>query len=278
MVRLIQLELGLSERRACRAIGQPRSTQQYARRRPPEYRDVVARLHELCCDQPRYGYRRLAVIMQSEGWQISTRRVAAICRDEGIHASLRNRAPKTLTNSSMRSATPSAVFCCDVLYDESLGGEPLAWIAVLDECTRECVALTVQHRVQSTEVIAAWASILEGEHPSGIRRTVRCDNSPLWGTKQVSEWVSRHGVEVRRTRRGAPWQNSIVESFFARLRSELLNHSEMADLAEARAEAALWQRLYNNVRPHSALGYQPPSRFRDKLLAEYATREGSQSD
>ena len=108
---------------------------------------------------------------------------------------------------------------------------------------------------------------MQNMHPTD-HVTMRCDNASVWQMPRLLRWAKTHSLKICTTDRGSPWQNGIVEAFFGRLRSELLNHTEMADLAEARAEAALWRRIYNTVRPHGALGYLTPAAYRESLLKE----------
>jgi len=154
-----------------------------------------------------------------------------------------------------------------LLFDEDRDGLPLVWFAVLDECTRECLALTVHRRVQSQETVSTFEAAFNKRQQT-ISTTVRCDNAPVWKSFKLLQWAEAHGLQLCSTDRGSPWQNGIVEAFFSRLRAELLNHTEMADLAEARVEAAMWRRIYNTIRPHSALGYKTPEAYRESLREE----------
>lgn len=206
--------------------------------------------------------------LQNEGWNVSLRKIERLCRQEGIHATQRSRKPRPTGAHASRSTQPGSGWCCDLLFDEDRSGHKLAWLAVLDECTRECLALDVYRRVNSREVIASFENARGHNGDSNFRVKVRLDNARVWRRAALSKWATQHSVEFKQSDRGSPWQNGVVESFFGRLRAELLAHSEFADLVEARYETALWRKLYNDVRPHSALGYRTPAAYRKAKISE----------
>jgi transposase InsO family protein len=152
------------------------------------------------------------------------------------------------------------VWCCDLLCEGDRRGFPLVWVAVLDEFTRECLSLGVHRRVAGRDVVAALEAIVA--RGGGAPLSLRTDNAAVWRKRTVADWAEGRGVELRYASRGSPWQNGVVESFFARMRCELVDGEPFADRAHARAETAAWRLLYNEARPHGALGNLTPAEFR----------------
>lgn len=142
----------------------------------------------------------------------------------------------------------------------------LVWMAAIDVCTRECCLLEVRRDFDGRQVTQALRRATT--QADSCPTVVQTDNAAVWREDSIRQWSHERGVQLKVTSKGSPWQNGVVEAYFGRLRNELLNHSEFADLAEAQAEAKLFRKLYNTVRPHGALGYKTPASYGASLRGE----------
>ena len=253
--------LGVSERRACRVIGQPRSTQ----RRPPRTAEDEARLTadiiELATTYGRYGYRRITALLRQAGWVVNKKRVERIWQREGLKVP--RRQPKKgrlwLNDGScirLRPERANHVWAYDFVEDRTHDGRKLRMLCVVDEFSREALAIRVNRRLNSSDVIETLAELmLERGTPTHIRS----DNGPEFVAKAVREWIAAVGARTAYIEPGSPWENGYVESFNSKLRDELLNGEIFYSLKEAQILIEAWRRHYNAIRPHSALGWQPPA-------------------
>jgi transposase InsO family protein len=263
-VRFLQERFGVSERRACRVLGQQRSTQ----RQPPKGAKegearLVARMLELVRKHPRYGYRRIWALLRREGWRVNRKRVYRLWRQQGLKVPRRQRKKRRLgssANSCVRRPAEQKghVWAWDFLHDRTLDGRALKWFTLVDEYTRECLALEVGRGMTAKAVgVVLAAVVLERGAPEHIRS----DNGPEFIARAIRAWMARAGVATLYIEPGAPWENGYAESFNSKVRDELLNAEEFGSLLEARMLAKEWKREYNQVRPHSALGYRTPAEF-----------------
>ena len=252
----------VSERRACRALGQHRSTQ----RRVPDGRDdeeqLTADIIALARQYGRYGYRKIAELLRSQsGWVINDKRVERTWRREGLKVPAKQ--PKKgrlwLNDGScirLRAKRPNHVWSYDFVEDRTHNGRKYRMLNVIDEFTHEALAIRIDRKLNSIDVIDVLTDlfILRGtpEH-------VRSDNGPEFIAKAVQEWIAAVGARTAYIAPGSPWENGFIESFNARLRDELLNGEIFYTLAEARIIIESWRRHYNTVRPHVSLGYKPPA-------------------
>lgn len=259
----VQRALGAPQRQACRALGQPRSTQRYAPRGREEEGRLVGRMLELVGRHPRYGYRRIWALLRAEGWRVNRKRVHRLWRREGLKVPRRRRRRRRLGSGENACARrpaerPNHVWAWDFIHDRTAGGGPLKWFSVVDEHTRKCLALEAGRRIASEEVIEVLARLFR-EH--GTPQCIRSDGGPEFIAKAIRDWLSAIGVEVLYVEPGSPWENGYAESFHSRLRDELLNVELFTSVREARAMGQVWRREYNHERPHSALGYLTPAAF-----------------
>jgi len=243
-------------------LGQHRSTQ----RRSPRGRDDEERLTadvvELARRYGRYGYRKVAELLRSQaGWIVNDKRVERIWRREGLKVP--ERQPKRgrlwLADGScvrLRAERPNHVWSYDFVEDRTHDGRKYRMLNVVDEHTRECLAIRVARRLKGVDVIDVLSDLLVLR---GAPQHVRSDNGPEFVAAAVQEWIAAVGVKTAYIERGSPWENGFVESFNARLRDELLNGEIFYSLAEARTVIEAWRRHYNAVRPHGSLGYRPPA-------------------
>ena len=255
------LELGVSERRACRVLGQARSTQRHDVEISDDERRLVERIIELAREYGRYGYRRITAMLQHEGWRVNHKRVERIWRQEGLKVPRKQpkRGRQWLSDGSCvrrRAEYPNHVWSYDFLMDRTHDGRPLRMLNIVDEYTRECLSIDVGRRLTSEDVLDRLAELFVQR---GTPVYLRSDNGPELTAKAVREWLDRVHVQTLYIEPGSPWENGYVESFNGKLRDELLNREIFYTLTEARVLVEGWRREYNGIRPHSALRYRPPA-------------------
>ena len=251
----------MSERRACRALGQPRSTQQYRVRVPNDEARLVGRMTELATQYGRYGYRRITALLRREGWRVNHKRIERLWRREGLKVPQRQpkRGRLWLNDGSCMRLRPERrdhVWAYDFVHERTHDGKALRLLTIVDEYTRECLAIDVARRLNSESVLERLAELFVHR---GVPDHIRSDNGPEFTAKAVREWLGRIGVKTLFIEPGSPWENGYVESFNGKLRDELLNREIFHTLTEAQVLVRRWCRQYNQVRPHSSLGYRPPA-------------------
>lgn len=253
--------LGVSERLACRVLGQYRSTQRKLPTTPDDEAALTADIIELARQYGRYGYRRITALLQEAGWQVNHKRVERIWRREGLKVPPRQpkRGRLWLADGScirLRPEHPNHVWSYDFVEDRTHDGRKYRMLNVLDEFTRECLAIRVQRRLNSTDVINVLTYLFSLH---GIPGHIRSDNGPEFIAHSVRNWIAAVGANTAYIEPGSPWENGYCESFNARLRDELLDGEIFYSLKEAQTLIEGWRRHYNTTRPHSALGYRPPA-------------------
>jgi putative transposase len=263
-VLMLQDRLGLSERRACRYVGQHRSTQ---RREPCLAEDDGAlrgRLREISRQRPRWGYRRVHATLRGEGWAVNRKRVQRLWREEGLRVPVRRRKRRRLGSSTVPAARlaaerPDHVWAIDFQFDQTADGRILKLLHVVDEFTREALAVECRRRIDADATVRVLDRVVaaRGRAPEFIR----CDNGPELTANALRDWCRFSHAGSAYIEPGSPWQNAYVESFGSRVRDELLAVEIFSSLAEARVMVEDWREDYNEHRPHSALGMQAPVRF-----------------
>lgn len=253
--------LHISERRACRVLGQARSTQRRVRKIPNDEEQLVARITALASQYGRYGYRRITVMLKNEGWKVNHKRVERLWRREGLKVP--RKQPKRrrlwLTDGScirLRPTHRNHVWAYDFVSCRTHDGRPIKILTVVDEYTRECLALVVERRLRSDDVLHCLTDLFVTH---GIPEHIRSDNGPEFTAKAVRRWLGKIGVATVYIEPGSPWENGYNESFNGKLRDELLNGEIFYTLKEAQVLIENWRREYNTIRPHSSLGYRPPA-------------------
>jgi transposase InsO family protein len=266
----LERKLQVSQRRACKVINQPRSTQRYASTRPARDAKLAAELRRYATAHPRRGYRMAAAQLRRQGMKINGKRVARLWRQEGLRVPQRQHKRRRLGHSGnstqRRSATRmNEVWSYDFVFDQTADGKRLKWLPICDEFTRESVALEVERRMDASDVVRVLEAAVaqRGTAPQFIRS----DNGPEFIAKAVREWIAQQGFQTLYIEPGSPWQNAYSESFNSRLRDELLNREIFATLAEAKVLGNEYRRSYNEQRLHSSLGYQPPAEFARRCLS-----------
>ncbi len=254
-------KLGVSERRACRVLGQPRSTQRHHGSVPHDEAVLTADIVRLASEYGRYGARRVTALLQHEGWRVNHKRVERIWRREGLRVPRKQprRGRLWLTDGSCVRHRPTHrnhVWAYDFVAIRTQDGRPLRLLTLVDEYTRECLAIEVARRLRADDVLDRLADLFVHQ---GAPEYIRSDNGPEFTAKAVRHWLARVGVRTLYIEPGSPWENGYIESFNGKLRDELLNGELFYTLWEAQVVIERWRRAYNQVRPHSALGYRPPA-------------------
>ena len=257
----VTAELGVSERFACRVLGQHRSTQ----RKAPVVPDDEAALREemitLAKLYGRYGYRRITALLQAAGWVVNHKRVERLWRQEGLKVPPRQpkRGRLWLNDGScvrLRPERPNHVWAYDFVEDRTRDGRKFRMLCVVDEFTRECLAIRVARKLGATDVIDVLADLFIAR---GVPAHIRSDNGSEFTAGTVKGWITGIGAKTAYIEPGSPWENGYVESFNGKLRDELLACEIFNTLAEAQVLIERWRKHYNTARPHSALGYRPPA-------------------
>ena len=252
---------GVSERFACRVLGQHRSTQRKIAKTPDNEAALTADIVELATRYGRYGYRRITALLREAGWVVNFKRVERIWRREGLKVP--HKQPKRgrlwLNDGScirLRPEHPNHVWSYDFVEDRTHNGRKYRMLNIIDEFTRECLAIHVNRKLNSTDVIDVLSDLFIMR---GVPGHVRSDNGPEFVAKAVREWIGAVGAKTAYIEPGSPWENGYCESFNSKLRDELLNGEIFYTLEEARVIIENWRRCYNEIRPHSSLGYRPPA-------------------
>ena len=227
----------------------------------------MARLLRVARDHPRYGYRRAWAVLRGEGWGVNRKRVHRLWREAGLQVPQKvqkRRRVGTGENSTVRLAPerPNHVWCYDFVFDATEDGRALKLLPVLDEYTRECLALVVGRSLTSRHVVATLDRLIAERGAPGF---VRSDNGSEFIAHSVAAHLLAADSDTKHIDPGAPWQNGYSESFNGKLRDELLSQELFGSLAEAEVLTERFRRHYNESRPHSALGYLPPAAYAASL-------------
>jgi len=253
--------LGVSERRACRVLGQHRATQRHLVTPRPDEAPLTAAIVDLATNYGRYGYRRIAALLRADGWPVNVKRVERIWRVEGLKVPKRQpkRARLWLNDGScirLRPEHPNHVWAYDFLTDRTHDGRAFRLLTIVDEFTRECLAIVVARTLTADDMLASLTDLFITR---GCPGHLRSDNGPEFCAKVVREWLAWLDVRALFIEPGSPWENGYSESFNGKLRDELLDREIFYTLREAQVLIERWRQHYNTVRPHSALGYRPPA-------------------
>ncbi len=253
--------LGVSERRACRVLRQYRSTQRHRSWAPQDEQRLITRTLQLAGEDGRDGYRRITALLRREGWRVNQQRVERNWRQEGLKVPKKQprRGRLWLNDGSclrLRPCWPDHVWAYDFVADRTRDGRSLKMLTVVDEYTRECLAIDVERRADSMSVLERLAALFVER---GVPEYIRSDNGPEFTARLVRNWLERVGVKTLFIEPVSPWENGYVESFNGKFRDEMLNGEIFYTLREAKVLIEGWRREYNKVRPHSSLGYRPPA-------------------
>jgi len=261
---MLQDRLGISERRACRYVGQHRSSQRHEPSVAEDDQALRSELRRISRRRPRWGYRRAHQLLLDEGWQLNLKRTQRLWREEGLRVPQRRRKRLRLGESTvpaerLRAERPDHVWAIDYQFDQTADGRILKLLHVVDEFTREALAIECRRRIDSDHTVTVLDRLVleRGTVPAFIR----CDNGPELTANALRDWCRFTKAGSAYIDPGSPWQNPYVESFGSRIRDELLAVELFSCLAEAQVVIEDWRQDYNHHRPHSALGMMTPTAF-----------------
>jgi putative transposase len=251
----------VSERRACAVLGQHRSTQRKTPRTPDDEAALTADVVELAKRYGRYGYRRVTALLRDAGWAVNRKRVERIWRRQGLKVPRRQpkRGRLWLADGScvrLRPERPDHVWAYDFVEDRTRDGRKFRMLCVVDEFSREALAIRIARKLPSIDGIDTLADLFIAR---GTPTHIRSDQGPEFVAEAVKGWIAGVGAATAFIEKGTPWENGYVESFNGKLRDELLRGEVFNSLREAQVLIERWRRHYNTERPHSALGYRPPA-------------------
>lgn len=253
-------KLAVSERLACRVIGQLRTTQRYEKVLDPDRERLRARIIELATQYGRYGYKTITSMLQLEGFEVGRDRVHTIWQEEGLQVPQKQpkRARLWLADGSTIRLKPTHknhVWSYDFVSEQTHEGKKFRILNIIDEHSKECLASFVDRRIRSQDIILILADLFI-QH--GIPEHIRSDNGPEFIARKLRKWLKEIGVKTLYIEPGSPWENGYCESFNGKMRYQLLDGEIFYTLFEAQVIIERWRRHYNEVRPHSSLGGRPP--------------------
>ena len=254
----------VSERRACRASLCARSTRRYVSRRLVDER-LVERMRAIAYERPRFGYRRVHVMLSREGFTLSRGRLQRLYRREGLTVRRRRRKRVAMTTRVAMSpaSRPNERWSMDFVHDQISDGRRFRAFNVVDDFTREALAIEVGASLPAAHVTRVLDMLVRTR---GAPKAISVDNGTEFTSLLFDQWAHRHGVHVQFIRPGKPTENAYIESFNGKFRDECLNQEWFNSLAAARSTIEEWRTDYNTVRPHSALGNRAPSEFATLML------------
>ena len=255
--------LKVSERRACKVLGQPRSTQRFIATLPEKDKLLVEAIRKISEKKPRFGYRRITARLRGQDWATSTTRVQRLCQ---LHGFIVRRTPRKKRGlhvdadqpRHLRAEGPGHVWTYDFIFDTTENGRTLKIMTVMDEGTRQSLSIVVGRTMTSKEVVTEIRRLIA---ISGAPQFIRSDNGPEFIASALRKAFKEDGIRTHYIEPGSPWQNPFIESFNARLRDEVLNQELFASVTEARILIERWRQEYNTEHPHSSLGYLSPDEY-----------------
>jgi transposase InsO family protein len=261
VVNEVREKLNVSERRACRVLEQPRSTQRRQPYVPDDESRLVAQMIELASEYGRYGYRRITALLRQDGWGVNHKRIERLWRREGLKVPKKQpkRGRLWLNDGScirLRPEYKDHVWAYDFVHARTHDGRAVRMLTLVDEYTRECLSIDVARRLTSEDVLERLTWLFATR---GVPQFVRSDNGSEFTALAVRSWLAKVDVKTLYIEPGSPWENGYVESFNGKLRDELLDREIFYTLLEAKVMIERWRQHYNRVRPHSSLGYRPPA-------------------
>ena len=270
--------MGVSQRKACRTLEQCRSSQRYELTLPVKDASVVEAIKEYVKKRPRFGYRRITVELKKDGWYINFKRVYRIWHDNDLKGpkckGRRKRGRDGCSDNACNKKRPERlnhVWSYDFVSEKLENGRKARLLNILDEYTRECLAIEVGRRISSQDVIdiMRYLFLVRGE-PAYIRS----DNGPEFTAKKVKKWLKAMEVKTLFVEPGSPWENGYIESFNAHLRDECLDREIFVGMEELRYVVDRWRMDYNHYRPHSSLGYMTPAAYAASCRASAPASSG----
>ena len=270
LVRHLEWTYRVSERRGCAVLRFNRSSHRY-RVICNDQAMLRGRIRELAAARVRYGYFRIYILLRREGWKINHKRVYRLYRAEGL--SMRHKRPRRHVMAAHRAARPAAGainenWSMDFVSDALFDGRRIRALTVVDDYSRESLAIEVGQSITGEQVVTVMNRL---SAMGGAPKRIRVDNGPEFVSRALDQWTYLHQVTLDFSRPGKPTANALVESFNGRLQDECLNTNWFLSLDDARRKIEAWREHYNESRPHTSLGFVPPSVF-----AQRAARNGGQ--
>lgn len=259
---------GVSQRRACTLLWVSRSMLYYQLKQPVKNKTIIEAMKRLSARYPRFGYRRIHVLLQREGIRIGKHRCARLWSLEGLQVPKKRR--RRTKSQHVRPLVPiskNGVWSYDFVYDACANGQKLKCLTVIDEYTRECLAIDVAGSIRSARLIEVLSRLMSIH---GAPRYLRSDNGPEFVSHALLKWTREESLGLALIDPGKPWQNGTNESFNGKFRDECLSMEWFRNRLEAKMVIEDWRIHYNTVRPHSSLNYLTPSYF-IKMLASDST-------
>jgi putative transposase len=259
-VKYLEEMLGRSERHACRAVGISRSTMHYKPKPKPEEKRLREEILKLASEHKRYGCRRVTALLQRK-WRVNRKRVHRIWKEEGL--GLRRKRPPRRSYGpkgevKRKAEYPNHVWSYDFVEDRTVRQDRIRILTVVDEFTREALAIQVKRHIGSPDVLDVLEGLVEKR---GAPEYIRSDNGSEFMANVIKEWLGKAGCETIYIKPGSPWQNAYIESFNGKFRDECLNMNLFHNGEEAKEVIEAWRVEYNERRPHSALNYMAPAEF-----------------
>ena len=256
-----------SQRRRCRVVGIGRSSVRYKARTVNRDDALTKELCRLARQHPRFGYRRMAALLRNSGWRVNDKRIARVWRQAGLKVPRKQVRKRRLGHSDNgcvrhRAERPNHVWSYDFVSDQTVDGRSLRMLAVVDEYTRESLAIHCAKSIRATDVIDVLVRLF-AQH--GMPEHIRSDNGPEFIAKVLQKLLKTLGIGPLYIKPGSPWENGYGESFNGKFRDELLDRELFSNLKEAAVIIERWRVQYNTVRPHSSLGYQTPAVYAQKV-------------
>ncbi len=250
-------------------LDQPRSSQRYEGQPKDEDQRVSKRILELVRERPRYGYRRIAVLLRRDGEVINDKRMYRLWKAAGLKVPRKRRKNRATGDKKNACDVASASFMHDVwtwdfVQSSTLDGRKIRFLNIVDKHTRLCLSIKSGRSITSEDAIDTLAELFALH---GVPKRIRCDNGPEFISIAIKEWLAKLGVDVLYIEPGSPWQNGVCESFNSKLRDEYLNQTDNLSERDETTKARAWREDFNNQRPHSSLGYFTPSEFARRSAA-----------
>ncbi len=261
--------MNVSERRACKVIGQSRMTQRYKTTQPDKDKALTADILTLAARHKRYGYRMITAKLRQDGWVVNHKRVQRIWQKEGLQVPYRRKFKKAMGSSAnscsvKKAEYPNHVWTYDFVSDQTEDGRKLRLLTVLDEFTRESLAIEVARSMPAGDVISVLDYLFMLR---GVPKLIRSDNGPEFIAHSITRWLYDQGIEAIHIAPGSPWENGYIESFNGKFRDEVLNRELFYSVKEAKVIVEDWRMEYNHHRQHSSLGYKTPAEFAASCIA-----------
>jgi len=248
----------------------------YIARKRRDEASLIKKIHKLAIRNGRYGYRRIVVLLGREGWKVNKKRVHRIWKIEGLSLPLRRPRRRRVVPAGEivnKAEYPNHVWSYDFVEDRTERGGKLRILAIIDEYTRECLAIRVAPSIPASAVMGVleWLFLTRG-----VPKHIRSDNGPEFVARAVCQWLKESGCQTLFITPGSPWENGYIESFFDKLRDECLNREVFRNGREAQVIVENWRQEYNNYRPHSSLDYLTPSEFARRYYEKNQVIEANQ--